>query len=253
MIASSDIRPRPRGLLVGREKRGRLYNIPVKDGREFIVAQKLWEDPAHTYYLCLLLGVVFFLSFLFLEYITGELWKPTVDSLFAAIFLVIGLLCWINSFILYRHSDVALMEKRFIRDFTGRRGKSAKMMVSYWIDTEYNDTDHDYLILKIDMFWYGAEVYVRGDVVHQIVGFILPDKVNDVNPEEILGRIDMMLPAAIQPRKNALLFAKHMLMNHRDEFVEAFVRQPVYSLRYIEKISMGEIPPPDDGYPVESS
>ncbi len=217
--------------------------IPKDDCSEFIVARRSWElfakNSDRRYYA---FGIMFVLEFLFMEYITGQFQSPTLFGLMLnGIFLLLAIYLFILGYREHIYGNLDEIEKRFLADFSGNTGKKAKIIMPYYCDSESNDTECDYLMMSIvinrSISSYEVEIYVRGDVVTDIVPYKSLKGETDVCLEDIKKKLDFVSESAVGARKKAFVFAKYLLAYHPDDFKEAFVIQPVLSLRYFRDIA----------------
>lgn len=231
-----------------------MYNIPIKDGKEFFVISHALTNKNLTskkeamkgaIYI-ILVGVLVATLFPYAVISSGERLTKAV-AMFLSSFVLIGGLFWVLAYWVYKLSDVDFATDRFLKEFSGRAGKRTYVMTAYWIDREYNDTMYDYLIINLlapFLISQRVTVYIRGDIVTDIVqGFVPPEKWNSIDLDKISERIEFSIPAAMGDRKRALIFAKYLLKYQKEGFKEAFIRQPTHSLRYLDEIKAGNLPP----------
>ena len=225
------------------------FKIPGgKECREFIVARFLWDKiPENVYKRYYVLGVIIILYFLFMEYITGQFQSPTMfATMMSSIFLFLAVYAFFYGYREKMLEDLDMTKRMFMEAFTGKAGRRADIGRPFYCDSKYNDTDCDYLMMSVRLnslmvppVW----VYIRGDVVQEIVPFPSDEELEKKDPfkreldhEEIKKRLDMCINSSTGDRKDACLFAKYLLTYHPDMFEEAFGKQPLLSLRFLNDV-----------------
>ena len=229
------------------------FKIPGgKECREFIVAPLMWESGAHLYGVYFAVGTLLLGAFIFVETVSDwEMLSPSAISIFTSVFLVFGILSFVVGFLNYRYRNLDIIEKKFLRDFTGKYAEKSKVEASYWMDSKYNGTDCDYLMLGVvvhkGLSLYEVEVYIRGDLVNEIIPIKAPLDWKKINLEDVKNRLTVISESAIGKRKDAFVFAKYLILYHPEEFKEAFIKQPVYSIKFVEKV-LEEVLTPQEAF-----